>query len=881
MKPLSLIMPIYNNVDMAIEYLDITLSTATSIDQIILYSNGTTDEGNEKLKQYAKSNPLVELYIRKEGIGFAKAVNEGFKLCKNEYMFCISSDVYLEHNWEERLQVLCDKEENGLIGPVMSDDFILGCCFIARKSVLNKVGLLNEGFGLGYEEDVEFSYRIKNNGYNLGYDFYKDDLGKSLDTGFPIRHIQGVSFYDLKKENLDNLISTNKQKHHKFLQASNVIVLKDLLYDEVKKIVQGNEVYVVVNKSGDEFEKIRFDNDIIAKAHIFECLPEMNIDVLISSITKGKSINGKTTKLTWLAKYDDYSSMGILSQRILEQLDKRDYNLACKAIIGTTETENPLIYDLLSKTPKKDIGIMFSYPDMAEYLNEFKTKVIYTGVDTTDEAGNFVENANKVDYLFTPSKLSKKRIENMGVKKPVFVLPHGIDPEVFKYTERTKTDIFKFLYVGECSDRKGIFHLLKAFTDLFKNNPKVELHIKSNTDMLFYNSKEVQDIIKDYKNIFWHIGNIGHDEVIKLYKECHAYVYPSRGDSFGMTLLEAMACGLPIITTKLPGATDVVDGKVTYIKSKIIPVQGHPWFKGEWGEPDLEDLKSKMKSLYENYDTSKLKEYSDFIRENYSWEKIVDKFEQEILPKLIKPTKVLTLLTSYDRPHHIKNVINSLKDIQEPGIINDIYIVENSHPEYKAEALKTIKENIDSRFKIHNSEFNMGQRAAMLQMFDDMDIDNYDFIQFTDQDNLFNEPISTYCNILNQFPDKYVATGYMSKEHEELGWIETKFGRLNEKRACRAGHMVMRAKDIKNMMPIHLDRMHNNSYVNSSWNAGLDWELTYWNPKSPGAQGKQNFVLCVPGGVLHKGTDSTMYDWPVEENEYTLEELKELRKNKF
>ena len=293
MKPLSLIMPIYNNVDMAIEYLDITLSTATSIDQIILYSNGTTDEGNEKLKQYADSNPMVELYIRHGGIGFAKAVNEGFKLCKNEYIFCISSDVYLEYGWEERLQVLCDKEENGLIGPVMADGFILGCCFIVRKFVLNKVGLLNEGFGLGYEEDVEFSYRIKNNGYSLGYDFYKDDLGKSLDTGFPIRHIQGVSFYDIKKENLDNLISTNKQKHHKFLRTSNVIVLKDLLYNEVKKAIQGDEVYVVVNKSGDEFEKIRFDQEIITKAHIFECLPDMNIDTLINSITKENYVKSK------------------------------------------------------------------------------------------------------------------------------------------------------------------------------------------------------------------------------------------------------------------------------------------------------------------------------------------------------------------------------------------------------------------------------------------------------------------------------------------------------------------------------------------------------------------------------------------------------------
>jgi glycosyltransferase involved in cell wall biosynthesis len=291
MKPLSLIMPIYNNVDMAIEYLDITLSTSISVNQVVLYSNGTTDEGNEKLKQYADSNPIVELYIRHEGIGFAKAVNEGFKLCKNEYMFCISSDVYLGQGWEERLQVLCDKEENGLIGPVMVDGFILGCCFIARKSILNKVGLLNEGFGLGYEEDVEFSYRIKSNGYNLGYDYYKDDLGKSLNVDFPIRHVQGVSFYDVKKENLDNLISTNKQKHHKFLQALNVIVLKDLSYNQVKEIIQGDEVYVIINKSGDEFEKIRFDQEIITKAHIFECTPEMDIDVLINSLTNNKTIN--------------------------------------------------------------------------------------------------------------------------------------------------------------------------------------------------------------------------------------------------------------------------------------------------------------------------------------------------------------------------------------------------------------------------------------------------------------------------------------------------------------------------------------------------------------------------------------------------------------
>jgi hypothetical protein len=47
----------------------------------------------------------------------------------------------------------------------------------------------------------------------------------------------------------------------------------------------------------------------------------------------------------------------------------------------------------------------------------------------------------------------------------------------------------------------------------------------------------------------------------------------------------------------------------------------------------------------------------------------------------------------------------------------------------------------------------MGQRGALLQLLDSVNIDDYDFIQFTDQDNIMNEPISTYTNILFENPD--------------------------------------------------------------------------------------------------------------------------------
>ena len=879
-EKISLVVPIYNNVELAIENINKTIENSKHIDDIVLYSNGTTEEGNQKLIEFSKQNLMVRVFINERPIGFVKAVNEGFKKSKNELIMCLNSDANLFADWEDRLLPLCKIENNGLIGPILQDDFILGCCFIVKKSILNKIGLLNEGFGMGYHDDGEITERVLRNGYELGYSTTaKGWTPESRTINFPMNHIQGVTFIQIDYEKTKIETDWNGKKLQNFRDCTHIKVLKNLQYEDIKPLLNEEDVFLVINKSGENFEKVRYDKDIVKFSHIFECTDEMDINTLINSITKGKTYEliepSKKKRLTWLAKFDDYASMGILSQRVIEKLSA---DVSCKPIIGATETNNQLIHELISKPNNTDIGIMFSYPDMIKELNEFKTKVIYTGVDTTGGIPNFAENINNADFILTPSTISKERMEFLGVKKPIFVFPHGIDPEVFKYSERIKSNVFKFLYVGECSDRKGIFQLLDAFIYEFKNNENVELHIKSNNDMLFYGGDKIKQIIGSHKNIYWHTGNEGHDYVLELYKTSHAYVYPSRADTFGMTLLEAMACGLPVISTNEPGATELIKGRYYPIRTDLVPVRNHPWMLGKWGEPNVKDLRLTMRELYDRYDdvALKLKENSDYIIENYSWDKVVGRFEKEILPQLKKKTKVLTLLTSYNRPHHIKNVINSLKDVREDVIINDVYIVENSNNEFKELAIQTIKDNIDDRFTLYVSEFNMGQRGALLQMLEDVNLDDYDFIQFTDQDNIFNEPISTYCDILREHTDIYFATGYMSKEHGELGWRKTRFGNLCEKRSLRAGHMVIRTSYLKSLFPLHLDAHYGQPY-NSSWNAGLDWEIQYWNPKSIGKQTEKNFVLCVPGGVLHKGTDSTMYDWDVEGNEYKLEELNNLR----
>jgi len=878
---LSIIVPIYGNVDDIINNLNITLSHSKNVDDVILYSNGTDDEGVNKLKNYASQDNRIKLFVVEKAIGFVKAVNESLKKTKNEFILCINSDAHLFGDWEDRLLPLFKNDKYGVVGPVMARDFILGCCFGFKKSVINKIGMLDEGFGLGYEDDVEYSERVRNSGYELGYCEYKDDFGWNPLINFPIYHKQGDSFNKISDNIIQDLVNVNSEKRERFKTTQNVTILKNINYDGVLSYLDSNDDLIVINKSGSEFEKIRNDENIIKKCRIFECTDSMNINNLIKSLTIGKNTtiaHYEKSNLTWLAKYDDYSSMGILSQKVLENLKNTD--ISCKEIIGKTETDNKLILDSIKKSNNHELGIMFAYPDMINELNTFKTKVIYTGVDTTGGIPNFADNCNKADFLLTPSNISKVRMENLGVKKPIYVFPHGVDTDLFKFKERKKSDVFKFLYVGECSDRKGIFSLLNAFTYLFSDNSNVELHIKSNTAMLFYGSDKINEILNKHKNIVWHVSNEGHEKVIELYDECHTYVYPSRADSFGMTLIEAMSCGLPIISTNDPGSTELIKGRYFEVLSKDVPVKNHPWMLGEWGEPSVENLMKNMKYVYDNYnkivDSGALLDNSNYIQENYSWDKVVHKFETEILPNLKKKRRVITLLTSYNRPHHIKNIINSLKDVREEDLENVVYIVENSNQENKEEILNVIKDNVDGLFMTYVSEFNLGQRGSLLQLLEDINIDEYDYIQFTDQDNIFNEPVSTFCDILDENQDIFFTTGYMSKEHPELGWRKTRFGNLCEKRTLRAGHMVMRISDLKSLFPIHLDSQYGKEH-NSTWNAGLDWELSCWNAKSPGRRVGGNIVLCVPGGVLHKGVDSTMYEWDVEGNEYKLEELINLR----
>lgn len=274
-----------------------------------------------------------------------------------------------------------------------------------------------------------------------------------------------------------------------------------------------------------------------------------------------------------------------------------------------------------------DIEISFSSPEAHYFLNKNSYHIAYTAWESTDLTDNAKEIMGAADEIWGTSPWVKNIFEHIFPSKPTFYYKHGIDERFIPKKRKGPHDPFTFLHIGEPSSRKDAQILTECFVELFGNDPAYKLVMKAAR----INTVKIKDEwgywsspSSKYDNVQCIDGFLTNEQLIGLYGLSDVFVYPSWGEGFGFQPLEALAMGMPVIST-----SDWADYK-KYIPFKIeTELSTNPWQEihpGLMYKPNKESLKEQMILAINNYDNVIEDTFrkSFLIHEEYDWVNVTE-----------------------------------------------------------------------------------------------------------------------------------------------------------------------------------------------------------------------------------------------------------------
>lgn len=149
----------------------------------------------------------------------------------------------------------------------------------------------------------------------------------------------------------------------------------------------------------------------------------------------------------------------------------------------------------------------------------------------------------------------------------VEVIGNGVDETIF-YPIQNKSNEKYILYTGRLSYRKGLFDFIKCSIKVCEIDPSVNIKLTGKGPL----SEKLKQIVNEsgYENRFQFLGHVDKSKLIELYQNATIFVLPSHYEGLPTTLLEAMACRLPIVATAVSGNLDVIESGKNGI---LVPVK--------------------------------------------------------------------------------------------------------------------------------------------------------------------------------------------------------------------------------------------------------------------------------------------------------------------
>lgn len=320
-----------------------------------------------------------------------------------------------------------------------------------------------------------------------------------------------------------------------------------------------------------------------------------------------------------------------------------------------------------------DLAIHIQLPN--EWNTSFAKKNIGVSayVETDICSKNWIDKTLSMDLVVVPSKFTKDIIINSssdGHQRKLLDKKINVIAEYYhnNFDKEEKSEClnlnrllgdiktkFNYLSVGQLTsesedcDRKNLIETLRYFCNHFKDNEDVGLILKTSIGRSTTRDKDktkdiFSSIIKqikgnsEYPKVYIMHGDLSIDELYTLYshERVSCYLTLTKGEGYGLPLLESARCGLPVIATNWSGHLDFLDEDFLKIDYDLIPIpdkkiDNNIFVKNsKWAKVKKSSVIEQLEYSYKNH--SKIKEKSKELSKN-----IIEKFcKKEVCKKYDK-----------------------------------------------------------------------------------------------------------------------------------------------------------------------------------------------------------------------------------------------------
>jgi len=201
------------------------------------------------------------------------------------------------------------------------------------------------------------------------------------------------------------------------------------------------------------------------------------------------------------------------------------------------------------------------------------------------------------------SKIVKRRWQYLCKHSVIQKIIHnGIDRTFFRPAKKAKGKIINLLFVGRLVKRKGLIYLLKTLNKIVKDNLNIRLTIVGDGPEKLESEKYVKE--NNLNKYVRFVGEILGKERINYYQEADIFCAPYIDEAFGITVLEALSCGIPVVGFKNESFLEILKGypypelfvdrknivKFSKVLKQLINDQQKRKIIGEWGVSRVKDF---------------------------------------------------------------------------------------------------------------------------------------------------------------------------------------------------------------------------------------------------------------------------------------------------